>query len=184
MGAFTCRGVCHTTEYAYGGGWGWYIPATFHENRKALAASTAYDTADFSTALVVDYGFENNLKDSHMWNLHGFFVNGSGSFVPGKIGYGVEVNDNPIEVGAEHAQWDSTNEGYTGNTSKITEMKYHMTLEAWIYPTSDPSDGFDRYLITKHNYWSGGYSMKLKPVDGEYRVGLLTNMGYGGPTDS
>ena len=183
MGAFECLGVCHSSDYAYGGGWGWYNPATFHENRKALSSSTAYDTADYSPELVLDMRFEGNLKDEHMWNLHGLFIVGSGSFVSGKVGTAIEINDNPVEIGAENAIWDSTNEGYTGNTSKITEMKYHMTLETWVYPTSDPSDGFDRYIITKHNYWSGGYSLKLKPTGGEYRAALITNMAYGGPTD-
>lgn len=182
MGAFTCTGVCHTTEYGKGDEFtSWHVDATFHKNRKAQQGDAATDPADYSDDLVVDYRFENNLEDSHMWNLHGHFANGSGSYVTGKIGNAVQVNDNPIEVGADNAVWDSTNLGITGNTSKLTEMKYNMALEAWVYPTSDPSDGRERKIMAKHNYWDGGYAFVLRAIDGEYRAGLITNMELGGP---
>ncbi|NIN37072.1 MAG: hypothetical protein GTO60_19055, partial [Gammaproteobacteria bacterium] len=127
----TCSGVCHTIWYNKDGQSNtWHYASTFHADRKGISASTAYDTADYSNDLVVDYRFENNLKDEHMWNLHGHWTNGSGSYVAGKVGNAIQINDNPVEVGAEQNVWDSTNEGLTGNSSKITEMKYNMTLEA------------------------------------------------------
>jgi predicted CXXCH cytochrome family protein len=189
IGAFSCTGICHSTDAGYTPGptafsSSYHNPATFHENRKVLSSSDAKDDADYSNELVLDMRFENNLKDDHMWNLHGMWINGSGSYVPGVVGNAIEVNDNPVEVGAERNVWDSTNEGLSGNTSKITEMKYHMTLEAWVYPTSDPSDDRNRYIMTKHNYWSGGPSLRLIIKNGQYRLGLQTNMGYGGNDDT
>jgi hypothetical protein len=135
----------------------------------------------YEPGLVFNYKFENNLKDFNTWNLHGSSFNGSVSYVAGKFGNAVELNDRPIEVGTEGYQWGSTEYnggGPRGNTSKFTEMKYNMTLEAWINPSVD--DG-ERKIMAKHNYWDGGYALVLKQFDGTLRIGLLTNMTWGGP---
>ena len=101
-----------------------------------------------------------------------------GSYVPGRFGNAIEINDQPIEVGTENCLW-STDAGYHG-TWKFTEMKYNMTLEAWVYPTVD--DG-ERKILAKHTYWSGGYALVLKQINGRLRAGLLTNINGGGGSD-
>jgi hypothetical protein len=94
-----------------------------------------------------------------------------GSFVSGRFGSAIEINDQPIEVGTENCQW-STSAAYHG-TWKYTDMKYNMTLEAWVYPTAD--DG-ERKIMTKHTLTNGGYALTLKQFNGLLRVGLITFM--------
>ncbi|MHA2136327.1 MAG: hypothetical protein ACW99J_20910, partial [Candidatus Thorarchaeota archaeon] len=89
-----------------------------------------------------------------------------GSFVTGRFGNAIEVNDQPIEVGTEDCQW-STSAAYHG-TWKYTDMKYNMTLEAWVYPTAD--DG-ERKIMAKHTYTTGGYALVLNQFDGTLRAG-------------
>jgi predicted CXXCH cytochrome family protein len=97
-----------------------------------------------------------------------------GSFVSGRFGNAVEINDQPVEVGTEHCIW-SNSEGYHG-TWKYTEMKYNMTLESWVYPTVD--DG-ERKIMAKHTYKTGGYALVLNNINGSLRAGLLTNVNGG-----
>lgn len=96
-----------------------------------------------------------------------------GSFVTGRAGNGkaISVSDMPIEVGTEDCLW-TTDAGYHG-TWVYTEMKYNMTLEAWVNPSVD--DG-ERKIMAKHTYWNGGYALLLEKVDGTLRVGLNTFM--------
>jgi hypothetical protein len=101
-----------------------------------------------------------------------------GSFVTGRFGSAIEINDQPIEVGTENCQW-STSAAYHG-TWKYTDMKYNMTLESWVYPTLD--DG-ERKIMAKHTYWSGGYAFVLNKIEGRLRAGLLTNINGGGGSD-
>jgi predicted CXXCH cytochrome family protein len=181
-----CYGRCHSSTYVrdtdlLNDPQQW---ATFHENRRKGNNS---QTATAEPGLVFNYRFENNLKDSNAWNLHGISFNGSVSYVSGKVGNAVVLNDRPIEVGTEEHQWGSTtydSDGPHGNTSKLTEMKYNTTVEAWVYPTSNPSDGYERKIMARHNYWSGGYAFVLKPISSQYRAGFLVNVDLGGPTES
>jgi len=101
-----------------------------------------------------------------------------GSFVTGRFGKAIEVNDQPIEVGTENCKW-STDAGYH-NTWVYTDMKYNMTLESWVYPTDDTGE---RKIMAKHTYWSGGYALALKKINGSLRAGLLTNINGGGGSD-
>jgi predicted CXXCH cytochrome family protein len=144
-------------------------------------------TRSFDGERVVDLRFENNLKDSGSWRLHSVWSLGRpnpsgyewcaddaakvGTFVPGRVGTAIEIDDQPIEVGTENCYW-STDEGRHG-TWKYTEMKYHMTVEGWVSPTVD--DG-ERKILAKHTYWNGGYALVLTQIGGRLRVGLLTNM--------
>jgi predicted CXXCH cytochrome family protein len=101
-----------------------------------------------------------------------------GTLVAGRFGNAYEFDDSPIEVGTENCQW-STSAAYHG-TWKYTEMKYNMTLEAWVYPTVD--DG-ERKILAKHTYWSGGYALVLNKINGRLRAGLLTSINGGGGSD-
>jgi predicted CXXCH cytochrome family protein len=182
FGAGECYGRCHSSTYVYNtdlmntpSQW-----ATFHETRQKGTATQVAPAHE--NGLVLHYRFEGNLKDNNMWNNHGLWVNGAGTYTTGRIGQAIQINNNPIEVGAESAVWDSTNAWNTGNISRLTEMKYNMTLEAWVYPTV--SDGNERKIMAKHAYTSGGYALVLKQFDGTLRVGLLTNMTGGGPTSA
>jgi len=166
---------------------------TPHEMNNAQGSGA---TRSFDSELVVHYAFENNLKDSGDWQMDGTWSldrpqgDGSvpdlvcpplddpaksGSYVAGKSGQAIEINDQPIEVGTENCQW-STNEGYH-DTWKYTEMKYNMTLEAWVYPTDDT--GSERRIMAKHTYWTGGYTLELAKIDGTWRAALLTSINGG-----
>jgi predicted CXXCH cytochrome family protein len=134
-------------------------------------------TRIFYTDLVVDMAFNGNLNDAGTWRMSGVWRNGSGSFVSGVSGQAIEVNDNPIEIGTRNEFW-STDEGRHG-TWRYTEMKYNMTLEAWVYPTSDV--GGQKRILAKHTYWDGGYNFTLKKIDGTLRAALETNVTGGGP---
>jgi hypothetical protein len=141
-------------------------------SRKTGAAGTR----TFNRDLVVDMRFENDLNDSGSWRLHGRFSVANGAFGAGKAGNAAVLNDTPVEVGTRNSSW-STDEGKHG-TWKFTEMKYNMTLEAWVYPTVDSGE---RKIFAKHTYTDGGYALMLKKIDGVLRAGLLTNMTGGGP---
>ena len=151
-----------------------HVQNSIHGMRSNTGSS---GTRGFEPDLVLDYAFEGNLRDSGDFRLHGIFREASGSFAAGRFGSAVVVNDTPIEVGTENEHW-STHAGRHG-TWKYTEMKYVMTLEAWVYPTADTEN--ERRIIAKHTYWSGGYSLLLKNVDGRVRAALLTNMTGGAP---
>ena len=138
-------------------------------------------TRTFDQDLVAWYRFENNLNDSGDWRLHGTWRNGSGSYVSGRSGNGnaIEVSDNPLEVGTRDSYW-STDDGKHG-TWKYSEMKYNMTLEAWVYPTTDAASdtSSERKIMAKHTYWTGGYAFVLKNIGDTWRAALLTNVDPG-----
>ncbi|MEW6219055.1 MAG: LamG-like jellyroll fold domain-containing protein [Thermodesulfobacteriota bacterium] len=127
--------------------------------------------------LACHLAFSDNLQDSGGWQLDGIWRVTSGAFTTGKVGRAIEVSDDPVEIGTENAYW-STDAGYHG-TWVYTEMKNNMTLEAWVYPTSDTNE---RKILAKHTYWDGGYALVLKQLDGSLKVGLLTSIDGGGPT--
>ena len=112
--------------------------------------------------------------------MHGVYrltnSTGGGTYATGRFGQAVVLDNTPIEVGTRNSSW-STDEGAHG-TWKFTEMKYRMTLEAWVYPTNDTAD--ERKVMAKHTYWDGGYALVLKKIDGSLRAGLLTNVNGGG----
>ena len=111
----------------------------------------------------------------------------SGSLADGKIGQAYEFNNSPIEVGTEDCDWSTAENKYNDDgevsgpghfhvghgTWKFTEMKYNMTLEAWVYPTNDTNE---RKIMAKHTYGSGGYALVLELIDGILRAELMTNV--------
>ncbi len=126
-----------------------------------------------------------------------------GAYVAGRSGQAIEINDQPVEVGTEDCDW-STQEGrytdyYNDNpndlshahpghgTWKYTEMKYNMTVEAWVYPTVDTNE---RKILAKHTYGSGGYALVLEKIDvfgnessnGLLRAEFMTNVNGGSGT--
>lgn len=139
-------------------------------------------TRTFNPYLVADMKFENNLKDSGSFQMDGrwysqYAEGGTGSFVSGRSGQAIQVNGNqPVELGSENDKW-STDAGYHG-TWVYSEMKKNMTLEAWVYPTSNQANG-ENHIISKHTYNDGGYTLLLKSVGGTLRVALLTNVNGG-----
>jgi hypothetical protein len=140
-------------------------------------------TRIFNPDLVVDMRFDNSLNDSGSWNMHGVWRVTTGSFAAGRFGQAIVVNDNPVEIGTRDATWSTCEggpcgtSGQGGGTWKYTDMKYNMTLEAWIYPTDDSGD--ERRIMAKHTYWTGGYTLELKKIEGTWRAALLTNMNGG-----
>jgi predicted CxxxxCH...CXXCH cytochrome family protein len=131
----------------------------------------------FDPDLVADLRFEGNLNDSGSWRMHAGWKVGAGSFVAGRHGQAVQVSNSPFEVGTTNAYW-STDAGRHG-TWVYTESRYHLTLEAWVYPTDDTRDS--RTIIAKHTYWDGGYVLLLRRVGGTWRAAFQTNVTGGGP---
>jgi predicted CXXCH cytochrome family protein len=116
---------------------------------------------------------------------------GIGSFVMGQVGNAIEVNNQPVEVGTEDCEpstWTGFFEDYNDSgqgghdhgghgTWKYTEMKYNMTLEAWVNPTDDTNE---RKIMSKHSYyWGGGYALVIEQIDGSLRAELMTNVNGG-----
>jgi predicted CXXCH cytochrome family protein len=151
---------------------------TIHD-MSARTGSTG--TRTFNPDLVADMRFENNLKDSGSFQMDGrwygqYAGGGTGSFVSGKFGQAIQVNGNqPVELGTENDRW-STDAGYHG-TWVYSEMKYNMTLEAWVYPTAGSND--ENHIFSKHTYTDGGYVLLLKNVGGTLRAALMTNVNGG-----
>ena len=131
----------------------------------------------FDEDLVLEMNFNGNLADASDFRLDGVFRVTNGSYTSGRFGSAVVVDDDPIEVGTENSYW-STDAGRHG-TWKFTEMKYNMTLEAWVYPTDDTAT--ERVVMAKHTYWDGGYAMFLEKIAGTYRASIKTNMNGGAP---
>lgn len=134
-------------------------------------------TRTFDNTLVTWQKFENNLNDSGDWRMHGRWMKdydaswttGTRSYQPGRIGTAIEVSNQSVEIGTQNGYW-STDAGYH-NTWTASEMKYNMTLEAWVYPTD--ANGNERRILAKHTYWTGGYALTLKKINGAWRAGLL-----------
>jgi len=126
-------------------------------------------TRTFNTDLVLDYRFENNLKDSGTWQMDGKWMDDlAGSFTSGKSGQALVLDGGKnVQVGTENGYW-STDEGYHG-TWKYTEMKYNTTLEAWVYPTDNAAN---EYLIfSRHTgYNDGGYQFALRNINNSLRA--------------
>lgn len=126
-------------------------------------------TRNFDPGLVLDLRFEGNLNDSGGYRLHSKWYEGAaGSFSTGRSGQAIALNgDQTVQVGTRNDDW-STDEGKHG-TWKYTEMKYHATLEAWVYPTSN--SGSEYSIFTKHvGYSDGGYALALTDIDGSLRA--------------
>ncbi|MEW6601281.1 MAG: cytochrome c3 family protein [Nitrospirota bacterium] len=126
-------------------------------------------TRTFNPDLVLDYRFENSLKDSGTWQMDGQWMDGvAGSFATGKSGQSVMLDGGRnIQVGTENDRW-STDEGYHG-TWKYTEMKFNTTLEAWVYPTDDAADEY--IIFSKHTgYSDGGYQFALRKINNSLRA--------------
>jgi hypothetical protein len=160
----------------------------------------------FGYDLVLDMRFENDLKDSSTWRLDGTWSlnrpdssqhswcasdpNGTGSFVSGRFGNAIQIDNQPVEVGTEDCDWSTAENSYSDTrednglghthpghgTWKYTEMKYALTLEAWVQPTDANNE---RKIMAKHTYGTGGYALVLNQFDGTLRVGLLANVNGG-----
>ncbi|MBI5230827.1 MAG: hypothetical protein HY876_01555, partial [Coriobacteriales bacterium] len=124
--------------------------------------------------LVLDLGFDNNLKDASDFQLDSKWFNQAGSFAAGKSGQAISLSgDQGVQVGTENANW-STDEGYHG-TWKYTEMKYNTTMEAWVNPTDSAATEYT--VFTKHvGHNDGGYTLALKKIDGTWRAVLNVNV--------
>ncbi len=124
--------------------------------------------------LVLDYRFENDLSDSGSFRLHGKWYDQNGSFVSGIFGYAIELNGNQlVQVGTRDDYW-STDEGEHG-TWKYTEMKYNMTLEAWVYAAEDANTEY--IIFSKHvGYGEGGYGFVLRKINNSLRAALNINV--------
>jgi hypothetical protein len=107
-----------------------------------------------------------------------WFDGAAGSFTNGRSGQAIFLNgDQTVQVGTENAYW-STDEGNHG-TWKYTEMKYHTTLEAWVYPTEANNSEYS--IFTKHTgYANGGYAFTLKSVGGGLRAAFNAQMDTNG----
>ncbi len=188
-GVVTWNTSCNSCHYYYSD---WHAGmscgnASCHTNQRIPGSNSIHsmNASTGSTAkrvwdpnLVAHYKFENNLNDSGTWRLHGRWFDPVIGYAAGKSGKAVVLNGNsPIEVGSRNSYW-STDEGKHG-TWKYSEMKYNMTLETWVYPTSDTND--ENFLFAKHTYNDGGYAFQLRKVDGTLRAALVTNVTGGGP---
>ncbi|MBI5342301.1 MAG: hypothetical protein HZB63_03130 [Deltaproteobacteria bacterium] len=129
----------------------------------------------FDNTLVSWQKFENNLLDSGDWRMHGVWrltnSPSGGTYAAGRVGQAAVFADTPVELGTQNSYW-STDAGYH-NTWTATEMKFNMTLEAWVYPTD--ANGNERRILAKSWYYDGGYALMLRKVNGAWRAGLLTN---------
>ncbi len=142
--------------------------------------------------------FDGNYKDSDMWNLHGirrFKSSGFGSGQYAKIGtYSAYFDDSTVEVGTEDCTWSTCAGGNCcggankgggpsgGNMWVLSEAKFNFSAEMWVYPTSLESEKkYNSVLLTKHTFWTGGYSMRLLLKGGTYRLAFQSNFAYGGP---
>lgn len=126
-------------------------------------------TRTFNPDLVLDLRFDNNLNDSGGFRLSSKWYDGAaGTFSAGRSGQAIVLSgDQTVQVGTRNANW-STDEGYHG-TWKYTEMKYHTTLEAWVYPTDNSASEYS--IFTKHvGYADGGYAFALTNIDGSLRA--------------
>ncbi|MBI4744806.1 MAG: hypothetical protein HY776_08355 [Actinobacteria bacterium] len=152
----------------------------------------------FNPDLVADMRFDNNLNDSGSFRLNGRWTgdpawsgwNGVGSYVAGKYGSAIEINDDPVEIGTRNIQWSNDESAWSGTTNwghgtwKYSEMKYNTTLEAWVYPTDNSAN--EKIIMTKHNNPNpagedgGGYQFLLRKVAGTYRAALKVNVNGGG----
>ena len=150
---------CHISDRMNTGGVG--SASTPHQMANASGSG---GTRTFNPDLVLDYRFENNLKDSGGWEMDGKWNSTSGSFTTGKSGQAAVLGEDiGVQVGTENSYW-STDAGYH-NTWKYTEMKYNTTLEAWVYPTDSAKSEYT--IFNKHvGYSSGGYGFSLKKIGG------------------
>ncbi len=126
-------------------------------------------TRTFDPTLVLNYAFENNLKDSGTGQMDGKWYSTAGSFAAGKTGQAAVLGEDiTVQVGTENGYW-STDEGYHG-TWKFTEMKYNTSLETWVYPTDNAKSEYT--IFNKHVGVSsnGGYAFRLKKIDGTLRA--------------
>lgn len=127
-------------------------------------------TRTHSPGLVLNYAFENNLKDSGGWEMDGKWFSATGTFASGKTGQAAVLGEDiGVQVGTENAYW-STDAGQHG-TWVYTEMKYNTTLEAWVNPTDNAKSEYT--IFTKHvGIGSGGYSLTLKKIGGSLRLAM------------
>lgn len=135
----------------------------------------------FDPELVADMRFENDLKDSGTWSMHGRWYEDVGSYATGRSGKALLLDgDQAVELGTQNAYW-STDEGKHG-TWKYSEMKYNTTLEAWIHPTQYPVSG-DGIAVIFSKYQDGGYELHLKDIGGVLRAAFWVNVNGGGVAD-
>ncbi|MBI4826969.1 MAG: hypothetical protein HY807_11230 [Nitrospirae bacterium] len=138
---------------------------------RASNMSGSGGTRTHTQGLVLDYRFENDLKDSGGWQIDGKWMDDiAGSYVSGRSGQAVELGGGKsIQAGTENANW-STDDGYHG-TWKYTEMKFNTTLEAWVYPADNAANEY--IIYSKHTgYNDGGYQFALRKFNNTLRAAL------------
>ncbi len=145
--------------------------ASCHEQNslhRAKKVTGSGGTRTHTQGLVLDYRFENNLKDSGGWQMDGKWFSTAGSFAAGKAGQAAVLGEDiGVQVGTENSNW-ANDEGYHG-TWKYTAMKYNTTLEAWVYPTDNAKSEYTIYNF--HNgYANGDYAFTLKKFSGTLRA--------------
>ena len=131
-------------------------------------ASGSGGTRTFNPDLVLNYRFENNLKDSGGGQMDGKWFSTTGSFAPGKSGQAAVLGEDiTVQVGTENSYW-STDAGYHG-TWVYTEMKFNTTLEAWVYPTDNSKTEYT--IFRKHTgIDNGGYGLSLTSIGGSLKA--------------
>lgn len=135
---------------------------------RASNMSGSGGTRTHTDGLVLNYQFENNLKDSGGWEMDGKWYSTAGSFAAGKSGQAAVLDENiNIQIGTENASW--SNDESAHGTWKYTMMKYNTTLEAWVYPTNNTKT--EQYIVFPHNGNSNGdYLFSLRKINGTLRA--------------
>lgn len=104
-----------------------------------------------ANGLVGEWDFENDLKDTSGFENHGAFI-GTESYVPGKIGQGID--------------FDGVNEYVTVPDSASLDITEEVTVEAWVY--IDTYDNGKYYEVAgKWDDHSGDYRSYLLCVKGQ-----------------
>ncbi len=173
---------CHAGNHS-NGTW-WNSTNNPHGMEKGGSGGGSRSLSAHDSGLVLWMAFENNVRDSADWRLHGKWKveGGTGSFAPGKSGQAVVLDGaHTIQVATQDATWSTCEGGdcgtghppnWGGGGWKYTHMKYNTTLEAWVYPTDDA--GTEYTIFSKHTgYGNGDYLFALRKISGSLRAAFL-----------
>ena len=137
-------------------------------------------TRTFYSELVADLRFENNLNDNGSYRLHARWDpdGGTGTFVTGhnSTGKAIQVNGQFVEPGTTDGNW-SNHLGYHG-THAYFEMKYNLSVEGWVYPTT-----YDRnvHVVVSSGPSNSNYRLQLEKIGNEYFAVFQVNVNGGLP---
>ncbi len=140
-------------------------------------------TRIFNRDLVLDMRFNGNLNDSGTFRLHGDWAPDSapgggskliGSFATGHDGApnsAIQINGHFVEPGTRNNVW-SNHGGYHG-THVYFEMKYNLSVETWIYPTT-----YDRnvHVIMSNGPSNSNYRLELTKMGSDHYLGFQVNV--------